>query len=195
MNDIVNLLQNDPLVFVVWAIAAVSLVLLFLFAIYFNFIPAKIASQYRQIRERPIVYFGAIGILIALLLIVFAMASGPSKQKEETREAEFKTEGKITAIDSVSKTVTIQQTGSTRAFEFKISEDVKYKQAWSDKKLSENDLLKGVVIEVTSYEPLESETISDADNIFRITIFPNPNTLPSDPDNLPKLQLDKEGSK
>ncbi len=195
MNDIVNLLQNDPLVFVVWAIAAVSLVLLFLFAIYFNFIPAKIAREYRQIRERPIIYFGAIGILIALLLIVFAIASGSSKQKEETREAKFKTEGKITAIDSASKTVIIQQTGSTRAFKFKISGDVKYKQAWSDKTLNEGDLLRGVVIEVTSYEALESETTSGAGNIFQITIFPNLNTLPPDPDNLPKLQLDKEGSK
>ena len=78
MNDIANLLQNDPLVFIAWAIAAVSLVLLFLFAIYFNFIPAKIAREYREIRERPLLYFGLLVLVmgLALITIVLGLPSG-----------------------------------------------------------------------------------------------------------------------
>ena len=123
MSDILNLLQNDPLVFVVWAIAAVSLISLFLFAIYFNFIPAKIAREYRQIRERPIIYFGVIGIFITLLLIVFAIASGTSKQKEETQETQFlKVYATVTKIDEKNNTLQVKDSTNGTVYQVVVGE-------------------------------------------------------------------------
>ena len=148
MSDILNLLQNDPLVFVVWVIVAVSLLLLFIFAIYFNFVPAKIASQYRQIRDRPIIYFGAIGIFIALLVIIMAMAFGSPKQSEETQETQLlKVYATVTKIDEKNSTLQVKDSTNGRTYQVEVDETTEISRGKGNAGLSDINIGEPITIE------------------------------------------------
>ena len=144
------------------------------------------------------------GIAVALLAIVVAILSifipdlfglkqnNIEPEKEQKIEARFRTEGKIVDVNSGSGIVTIQQTGSPRQYKFDLSDSMDFKEAWTSKVLSANDLIKGKVVEVLSYQALEPEKISDSNNIAQVTIFSDVNTLPSNTNKLPKLEVKKE---
>ena len=143
------------------------------------------------------------GIAVALLAIVVAILSifipdlfglkqnNIEPEKEQKIEARFRTEGKIVDVNSGSGIVTIQQTGSPRQYKFDLSDSMDFKEAWTSKVLSANDLIKGKVVEVLSYQALEPEKISDSNNIAQVTIFPDVNTLPSNTNKLPKFEVNK----
>ena len=159
MSDILNLLQNDPLVFTVLAIAAVSLLLLFLFGIYLNFIPTKIASQYRQIRERPIVYFGAIGIFMALLVIVLAIAFGGSKQSEKTQETQFlKVYATVTKIDEKNSTLQVKDSTNGTVYQVVVGETTEITKGKTRASLSKINIGEPITIS-TKTIPEKGNTI------------------------------------
>jgi len=144
-----------------------------------------------------------IGIAVALLAIVVAIFSiftpdffglkqnNIRPEKEQKIEARFRTEGKIVDINSNAGIVTIQQTGSPRQYKFKLSDSIDFKEAWTNRALSTNDLINSKVVEVLSYKAFEPEKISDSNNIAQVTIFPDVNTLPSNTNKLPKFEVNK----
>ena len=144
-----------------------------------------------------------IGIAVALLAIVVAIFSiftpdffglkqnNIRPEKEQKIEARFRTEGKIVDINSNAGIVTIQQTGSPRQYKFKLSNSIDFKEAWTNRALSTNDLINSKVVEVLSYKAFEPEKISDSNNIAQVTIFPDVNTLPSNTNKLPKFEVNK----
>lgn len=173
MSDILNLLQNDPLVFTVLAIAAVSLLLLFLFGIYLNFIPTKIASQYRQIRERPIIYFGVIGIFMALLVIVLAIAFGSSKQSEETQETQFlKVYAAVIKVDKETNTLTVKDSTNGRTYQVEVDETTEINRGKQNTSLSDVNIGEPITVE-TKKVPEEGSTIVAA-SISLISETPKP---------------------
>lgn len=123
MSDAINLLQNDPLVFVVLAIFAVIIVSLFIFSAYLHLIPTSIALQYKQLRSQPIVYFGVIGIFLALVVIIMAISLGSPKEKVETKEVELlQVYATVTKIDQKNSTLQVKDSTNGTTYQVLIDE-------------------------------------------------------------------------
>ncbi|MCH7541386.1 hypothetical protein IH981_01250 [Patescibacteria group bacterium] len=127
MNDAINLLQNDPLVFVLLAVFAGIIVSLFIFSAYLHLIPTSIALQYKQLRDQPIVYFGTIGIFLAIVVVVMILSLGSPKQEVETREAKFlQVYATVTKVNEKNNTLVVKDSTNGIIYQIVVDETTEF---------------------------------------------------------------------
>ncbi|HEX7456380.1 MAG TPA: hypothetical protein VF303_02850 [Candidatus Nanoarchaeia archaeon] len=190
MSNLIDLIQNEPIGLAVLALLVLTIAVFFAIPIFLNLVPQTAATKFREAKSNPLFFFSCLLFLLVFVTIALVLFFGSPKTKQEETKAkeQFRTEGKVLNIDSKTGIVTIQQTGSPRKFKFNTKGSITYKEAWSDKTLSSKYLAKSTVVEVLSYEPLETDEVLSSSKIVKVTIFPGLNTVPPDLEKLPDYE-------